>query len=133
MNCELISVGTEILLGDIVNTNAQFLSRELAQLGINVLFQCTVGDNRKRLLSALKEALERSDMLLLTGGLGPTPDDMTKEVCAEFFEKELILHEPSLKKIEDFFSLKNITMPESNKKQALIPEDAIILENENEY
>ena len=131
MNCELISVGTEILLGDIVNTNAQFLSRELAQLGINVLFQCTVGDNRKRLLSALKEALERSDMLLLTGGLGPTPDDMTKEVCAEFFEKELILHEPSLKKIEDFFSLKNITMPESNKKQALIPEDAIILENEN--
>lgn len=131
MNCELISVGTEILLGDIVNTNAQFLSRELAQLGINVLFQCTVGDNRSRLLSVLKEALERSDILLLTGGLGPTPDDMTKEVCAEFFSKKLILHEPSLKKIVNFFSLKNITMPESNKKQALIPEDAIILENEN--
>lgn len=131
MNCELISVGTEILLGDIVNTNAQFLSRELAQLGINVLFQCTVGDNRERLLSVLKEALERNDILLLTGGLGPTPDDMTKEVCAEFFGKELILHEPSLKKIEDFFAVKNITMPESNKKQALIPEDAIILENKN--
>ncbi len=131
MNCELISVGTEILLGDIVNTNAQFLSRELAQLGINVLFQCTVGDNRGRLLAVLEEALRRSDILLLTGGLGPTPDDMTKEVCAEFFEKELLLHEPSLKKIEDFFKLKNVTMPESNKKQALIPEDAIILENEN--
>ncbi len=131
MNCELISVGTEILLGDIVNTNAQFLSRELAQLGINVLFQCTVGDNRERLLTVLKTALKRSDILLLTGGLGPTPDDMTKEVCAEFFEKKLILHEPSLKKIEDFFKLKNVTMPENNKKQALIPEDALILENEN--
>ena len=131
MNCELISVGTEILLGDIVNTNAQFLSRELAQLGINVLFQCTVGDNRERLLTTLEEALKRNDILLLTGGLGPTPDDMTKEVCAEFFEKELILHEPSLKKIEDFFRLKNVIMPENNKKQALIPEDAIILENEN--
>lgn len=131
MNCELISVGTEILLGDIVNTNAQFLSREMAQLGINVLFQCTVGDNRERLLAVLKDALERSDILLLTGGLGPTPDDMTKEVCAEFFGRELILHEPSLKKIEDFFSLKGIKMPESNKKQALIPEDAIILENDN--
>lgn len=131
MNCELISVGTEILLGDIVNTNAQFLSRELAQLGINVLFQCTVGDNRERLLAVLEDALKRSDILLLTGGLGPTPDDMTKEVCAEFFQKELVLHQASLKKIEDFFNLKKIPMPESNKKQALIPEDAIILENKN--
>lgn len=131
MNCELISVGTEILLGDILNTNAQFLSRELAALGINVLFQCTVGDNRSRLLSVLEEALSRSEILILTGGLGPTPDDMTKEVCAEFFEKELYLHEESLKKIEDFFALKKIPMPESNKKQALIPEDSIILRNEN--
>lgn len=131
MNCELISVGTEILLGDILNTNAQFLSRQLAENGINVLFQCTVGDNRSRLLSVLEDAASRSDILILTGGLGPTPDDMTKEVCAEFFEKKLILHEPSLKKIEDFFALKKIPMPESNKKQALIPEDAIILENEN--
>ncbi len=131
MNCELISVGTELLLGDIINTNAQFLSQQLAEAGINVLFQCTVGDNRSRLLYVLKEALERSDLLVLTGGLGPTPDDMTKEVCAEFMEKELFLHAPSLKKIEDFFKLKNIPMPETNKKQALIPEDAIILENNN--
>lgn len=131
MNCELISVGTEILLGDILNTNAQFLSRELASLGINVLFQCTVGDNRNRLLSVLKDALSRSELLILTGGLGPTPDDMTKEVCAEFFGKKLYLHEESLKKIEDFFALKKIPMPESNKKQALIPEGATILKNEN--
>lgn len=131
MNCELISVGTEILLGDIVNTNAQFLSQQLAESGINVLFQCTVGDNRSRLLSVLRDAISRSDILILTGGLGPTPDDMTKEVCAEFFEKKLILHEPSLKKIEDFFALKNIPMPESNIKQALIPEGAVVLENDN--
>lgn len=131
MNCELISVGTEILLGDIVNTNAQFLSRQMAETGINMLFQCTVGDNKSRLLAVLKDALSRSDILILTGGLGPTPDDMTKEVCAEFFEKKLFLHEPTLKKIEDFFALKNIPMPESNKKQALIPEGALILENEN--
>lgn len=131
MNCELISVGTEILLGDIVNTNAQFLSRQLAETGINVLFQCTVGDNKSRLLAVLDEAFSRSDILILTGGLGPTPDDMTKEVCAQFLKKELILHKPSLEKIEAFFSLKNIPMPESNKKQALIPEDALILENNN--
>ena len=131
MNCELISVGTEILLGDIVNTNAHFLSRQLAEAGINVLFQCTVGDNKERLLTALDTALSRSELVILTGGLGPTPDDMTKEVCAEFFEKKLVLHEHSLKKIEDFFALKNIPMPESNTKQALMPEDSIILENNN--
>lgn len=131
MNCELISVGTEILLGDIVNTNAHFLSRQLAELGINVLFQCTVGDNKGRLLTALDTAFGRSDLIILTGGLGPTPDDMTKEVCAEFMGKELVLHGPSLKKIEDFFTLKKIAMPESNKKQALMPEASIILENAN--
>ncbi len=131
MNCELISVGTEILLGDILNTNAQYLSREIASLGFNVLFQCTVGDNRERLLKTLKASASRSDILILTGGLGPTPDDMTKEVCAEFFQKELLLDEPSLKKIEDFYKLRKIPMPECNIKQALIPEDATVLENEN--
>ncbi len=131
MNCELISVGTEILLGDILNTNAQFLSRELASIGFNVLFQSTVGDNRLRLLASLDKAAERSDVIILTGGLGPTPDDITKEVCAEFCKKKLIPDEESLKKIEDFFALKNTEMPESNKKQALMPEDSRILRNNN--
>lgn len=131
MNCELISVGTEILLGDIINTNAQFLSQEIASLGFNVLFQCTVGDNRDRLIKVLGQAVKRSDIIILTGGLGPTPDDLTKEVCAEFFEKELLLHEPSLEKIRDFYLIKKISMPECNKKQALIPKDAIVLENDN--
>ncbi len=131
MNCELISVGTEILLGDILNTNAQFLSRELASLGFNVLFQCTVGDNRLRLLDTLEKAAERSDVIILTGGLGPTPDDMTKEVCAEFCGKKLILNEKILGEIEAFFSLRNIPMPESNKKQAYLPEDSVLLNNNN--
>ncbi|MGN0447065.1 MAG: competence/damage-inducible protein A [Acutalibacteraceae bacterium] len=131
MNCELISVGTELLLGDILNTNAQYLSQRLAFLGINVLHQCTVGDNRQRLLSALKDALLKSDAVILTGGLGPTPDDMTKEVCAEFFEKELIMNDGCLGQIELYFKNKNIPMPESNKKQALIPEDAVVLTNNN--
>lgn len=131
MNCELISVGTELLLGDILNTNAQYLSQKLAFLGVNVLHQCTVGDNRQRLLSALKDAFLKSDAVILTGGLGPTPDDMTKEVCAEFFEKELIMNGDCLSQIELYFKNKNIPMPLSNKKQALIPEDAVVLTNNN--
>lgn len=131
MNCELISVGTEILLGDILNTNAQFLSKELASLGFNVLFQSTVGDNRLRLLDTLEKASKRSDVIILTGGLGPTPDDITKEVCAEFCKKELILNEKILDGIEAFFSLKNIPMPETNKKQAFLPEDSQLLPNDN--
>ena len=90
--CELISVGTEILLGDILNTDAQFLSIELAKLGISVIHQSTVGDNRERLLTQLKEAADRSDIIILSGGLGPTPDDLTKEVCGEFFGKKMFLH-----------------------------------------
>ena len=89
--CELISVGTEILLGDILNTDAQFLSIELARLGISVIHQSTVGDNRERLLAQLKEAADRSDIIILSGGLGPTPDDLTKEVCCEFFGKKMFL------------------------------------------
>ena len=85
MNCEIISVGTEILLGDILNTNAQFLSQRLAELGISVMFQCTVGDNAQRLKACLDSAFEKADIAILTGGLGPTPDDITKEVCAEYF------------------------------------------------
>ena len=85
MRCELISVGTEILLGDIVNTNSQYLSKRLADLGIGVLHQSTVGDNRQRLLRALDGAFRENELVILTGGLGPTPDDLTKEVCAEYF------------------------------------------------
>ncbi len=131
MNCELISVGTEILLGDILNTNAQFLSKELASLGISLMYQTTVGDNRERLLACLEAAFKRADAVILTGGLGPTPDDLTKEVCAEYFESELIMDEAVLSEIEGYFTYKGIPMPESNKKQALIPKGSITLPNRN--
>lgn len=131
MNCELISVGTEILLGDILNTNVQYLSKALASIGIGVTHHSTVGDNAQRLTDTLDVAFKRCDTVILTGGLGPTPDDLTKETCAAYFGKNLYLHDSILKKIESYFTLKNITMPESNKKQALIPEDSIILENPN--
>lgn len=131
MNCELISVGTEILLGDILNTNVQYLSKALAALGIGVTHHSTVGDNKQRLLDTLETAFTRCDAVILTGGLGPTPDDLTKETCAEYFGKELYLDDKILEEIESYFKLKNIKMPESNKKQALVPEGSIILENNN--
>lgn len=131
MNCELISVGTEILLGDILNTNVQYLSKALASIGIGVTHHTTVGDNEKRLADALDIAFRRCDTVILTGGLGPTPDDLTKEVCAEYFGKELYLDDSILEEIESYFRLKNIVMPESNKKQAFVPQGSIILENHN--
>ena len=129
--CELISVGTEILLGDILNTDAQFLSIELAKLGISVIHQSTVGDNRERLLAQLDEAAKRSDIIILSGGLGPTPDDLTKEVCCEFFGKEMFLHEPTVEKIKKYFSSKGMEMAENNLKQAMLPRDCVIFPNDN--
>lgn len=129
--CEIISVGTELLLGDILNTDAQFLSQELAKLGLSVLHQSTVGDNHDRLYELLRQAAERSDIIILSGGLGPTPDDITKEVACEFFGKELVLHEESLRRMSYYFVSKGIEMPEINKKQAMLPADCVVFENNN--
>ncbi len=132
MNCELISVGTEILLGDILNSNVQFLSKELAKIGINVMHHSTVGDNEERLLKTLDEAFKESEAVILTGGLGPTPDDLTKETCCKYFGIELCEDGEILKKIESYFTLKNIIpMPECNKKQALVPSLGRVLQNNN--
>ena len=129
--CEIISVGTELLLGDILNTDAQFLSQELAKMGIAVVYQTTVGDNPERLRKALKIAAERSDVIIASGGLGPTPDDLTKEICCEFFGRECYLHEESLERMKRFFADKNIKMPESNVKQAMLPEGCTVFVNYN--
>lgn len=129
--CEIISVGTELLLGDILNTDAQFLSQELAKLGLSVLHQSTVGDNHDRLYELLRQAAERSDIIILSSGLGPTPDDITKEVACEFFGKELVLHEESLRRMSSYFVSKGIEMPEINKKQAMLPADCVVFENNN--
>ena len=131
MKCEILSVGTEILLGDILNTNSRYLSKELANLGIDVYYHQVVGDNRERILSALKEAFSRSDIIITTGGLGPTKDDMTKELVAEFLGMDMYLHEESLKKIEDYFKKMGRIPVKSNEKQAYFPKEAIILENNN--
>lgn len=131
MKCEILSVGTEILLGDILNTNSRYLSNELANLGIDVYYHQVVGDNRERILSALNEAFSRSDIIITTGGLGPTKDDMTKELVAEFLGMDMYLHEESLKKIEDYFKKMSRIPVKSNEKQAYFPKEAIILENNN--
>lgn len=131
MKCELICVGTEILLGDILNTNAQYLSQSLALLGVNVMHQCVVGDNEERLLESLSLALGRSDSVILTGGLGPTPDDLTKETCAKFWNKKLVFDEKILSDIKAYFVSKKTPMPKSNEKQALVIEDSTVLYNKN--
>lgn len=131
MKAEIIAVGTEILLGDIVNTNAQYLAKELALLGIDVYYQSSVGDNKERLLKAFKDGLDRSDIIITTGGLGPTNDDITKEVACQALNQTLQLHQSSLEKIEKFFNKLGIEMTENNKKQAYFPKNAIVLDNKN--
>lgn len=131
MRAEIITVGTEILLGDIVNTNSQFLAKELAQLGIDVYYQGTVGDNEKRLYECFEESLKRSDIVITTGGLGPTKDDITKEIAAKYFNQELELDELSWLKIKDYFNKIGIEPTINNKKQALFPKECTVLENNN--
>jgi len=131
MTAEVIAVGTELLLGDILNTNAQYLARELAKLGINVYYQTVVGDNRARLLEAYKAAFSRADIVIATGGLGPTEDDLTKETAAEFFGLELELHEPSWEKIQGLFYSMHSNMTLTNKKQAMMPKGCTVLVNDN--
>ena len=131
MKVEIITVGTEILLGDILNTNCRYLSRELAAMGIEMYYQITVGDNEERLLKTLDESLNRSDIVICTGGLGPTEDDITKEVCAKYFGYELELHKPSLDAMIERFKHMNRVPTKNNEKQAYFPKEAYILKNDN--
>lgn len=126
---ELLSIGTELLLGQILNTNAQYLSGELANLGIDCLFQVTVGDNTKRIIDCLRQALERSNIVITTGGLGPTADDLTHECIAELFGVGMEFDQATLDKIQTIFARRGFTMSESNKKQALRPKGSMLLPN----
>ncbi|WP_088041157.1 competence/damage-inducible protein A [Bacillus sp. EAC] len=128
---EIIAVGTELLLGQIANTNAQFLAKHLSTLGYHHHFQTVVGDNSDRLKHALEVASSRSDLIILTGGLGPTKDDLTKEVVSEFVGETLVYHEPSLQFIEQYFIKVNRPMTENNKKQALVINHSHVLVNKN--
>ncbi len=132
MVVELISVGTELLLGNIVNTNTQFLAEKCALLGLSMYYQEVVGDNRNRLAGVIRTALNRSDIIILTGGLGPTEDDMTKEVCMEVMGVPLTEDSHTRQRIEQYFKNSDYkVIPENNWKQSMVPEGAIILDNNN--
>lgn len=131
MVVEFIFVGTELLLGNIVNTNAAYLSEKCADQGLSCYYQTVVGDNEGRLTGVLQTAMERSDIVILSGGLGPTEDDLTKEVAAKVCGKALYMHEPSRQALERYFLKRGIELTDNNWKQAMIPEGAIVLENPN--
>lgn len=128
---EILCVGTELLLGDIVNTNAAYIARGLAKIGIGVFRSAVVGDNAGRLAEDLTAALSRSELVVLSGGLGPTEDDITKEVAAAVFGRNLALHEPSLARIKSYFASAGRVMSENNVKQAMMPEGATVFPNDH--
>lgn len=132
MIVELISVGTELLLGNIVNTNAQYLSETCAKLGLNVYYQTTVGDNRERMTEVFRTALSRADLVIIGGGLGPTEDDITKDVCAELMGMPLVEDPEVRAHLEDWYRQRKRTdIPDSNWRQALVPEGAVVFSNTN--
>ncbi len=131
MNAEILAVGTEILLGDIVKTNAQYIAQGLAELGIDVFYQTVVGDNPDRMKTAMNIAFERADIIITTGGLGPTGDDLTKEIGAEYFGRKLILDEKALDRIKRFFDKMKRPMTDNNVKQAMVPVNSTVMYNEN--
>lgn len=130
-SAEILCIGTEILIGDIINTNAAYIAKELAGLGINVYHQSVVGDNPQRLKDSLTLALSRADIVITTGGLGPTYDDLSKETIAECFGRKLVMDEESLHRIEAHFERIGRVMTDNNRKQAMMPEGCVIFKNEN--
>jgi nicotinamide-nucleotide amidase len=126
---EIVTIGTEILLGHLVDTNAPFVARRLADHGVDVYAKHSVGDNADRLAAMLHGVLERADGAVTTGGLGPTVDDLTKDAVARAVGKTLVLHEPSLHAIEERFKIFGRTMTENNRRQAYLPEGCVVLDN----
>ncbi len=131
MNAEILAIGTELLMGQIANTNAQYISMRLADIGINVYYHSVAGDNPVRIRECLGIALGRSDILIVTGGLGPTKDDLTKEIISEFFGLKLVVHQDILAKMQEFFGKLNRPMSNNNIKQAYLPEGCFVVTNSN--
>lgn len=132
MTVELISVGTEILLGNIVNTNAAYLAEKIALLGLSCYHQSSIGDNEERMEDAIRLALSRSDIVILSGGLGPTKDDLTKEVTAKVFGRKLYEDLHTKARIQEYFKrVHSKSITDNNWKQALVPEGAIVIDNHN--
>src|ERR1041384_8331655 len=131
MKVEIINTGTELLLGAVVNTHISYLGQKLLPLGLTVQRQVTVGDDHLIIRVAFAEAIERSDLVIATGGLGPTSDDITRDVVAELTERKLIFHQDIMDRIEARFRSRKFTMPESVRVQAMVPEGALVLTNHN--
>ncbi|MBU9714485.1 competence/damage-inducible protein A [Evansella tamaricis] len=131
MNAEIIAVGSELLLGQIVNSNAKYLSEQMAHLGINVYHHSVVGDNPDRLTDVLKVATNRSNLIIMTGGLGPTKDDLTKETVAALLGKKLVYDPETEKRMDMYFKQRNRIMTENNRKQAMIIEGSHVFTNEH--
>lgn len=130
MKSAILSVGTELLFGQITNTNSVYISQQLNILGIDVMYHYTVGDNPKRLAEMIKQAFIDCDLIITTGGLGPTQDDLTKEIAAEVLHDELVLHEPTMNGLEDYFRKINRVMTDNNRKQAYLPSRAVLFDND---
>ncbi|MCR5256074.1 MAG: competence/damage-inducible protein A [Acetatifactor sp.] len=131
MTVEIICVGTEILLGNIVNTNAAFLAEKCAGLGLSCYYQSVVGDNEERLTGVIKTAIDRSDVVILSGGLGPTEDDLTKEVACKVLGVDMVSDESVKEDIREYFVKKNLTLTDNNWKQAMVPVGGIVVKNNN--
>ncbi len=129
MTAEIISIGNELLNGKTVNTNATYIAQQLYKIGVAISWIQTIGDDAEAIRQALKLALQRADVVLVTGGLGPTHDDITKKTVAEFFNKRLVFREDLLEKVRERFARRGIKMPEINRNQALVPEDVRLMDN----
>jgi nicotinamide-nucleotide amidase len=129
MKAEIIAVGTELLLGQIVDTNSAYMAQQLTTIGLDLHFKSTVGDNMERIKATLRNALSRSDLIITTGGIGPTLDDLTREAVAEVLGRPLVFHQHLFDQISDFFTRLGRTTSPNNRKQAFIPEGAIPIEN----
>lgn len=130
MKSAILSVGTELLFGQVLNTNTAYLSKQLNFLGIDVMYHYTVGDNPKRLEEMIRMAFEDCDLVITTGGLGPTQDDMTKEIACKTLGDQLVLHQESMEQLEEMFRKSNRVMTENNRKQAYMPSRAVVFDND---
>ncbi len=129
MNAEIVTIGTELLLGQIIDTNAAYIADQFNRIGVSVLYKSTVGDNAGRMREVLTRALERADVVITSGGLGPTEDDLTRQIAAEVTNRKLVLHQDLLEQIQRIFRNRRYTFNDNNVRQAYIPEGAIPIEN----
>ena len=131
MNAELVSIGSELLLGQIVDTNASWMAQRLAENGVNLFYKTTVGDNFDRMTGIIGAALERADVVITGGGIGPTQDDLTREAVAHVTGRSVVVHEPSLVELRERFQKRGFILTKNNERQAMVPEGAIVVKNPN--